>query len=341
LSLLTFTKKGIYCAQGDFYIDPWLPVDKAIITHAHADHARSGMKHYLCHHYTKPLLHARISADISVQSAGYSEPIDIQGVRVSLHPAGHIIGSAQIRIEYKGFISVISGDYKTIDDGISTPIEIVRCNEFVSESTFGLPIYKWESNDRLQSQMQSWIKQNQSAGKTSIFVAYSLGKAQRIMKMVEGMGPLYVHNSIARLNEAIMQSGIQLPHYEVLHEVIDKKEIQGSMVIVPPALLGTSVLKKIPNGATAICSGWMQVRGHRRWRAVDAGFAISDHADWDGLLEVIKESQAEKVFVTHGKTASFSKYLNELGIDAEEVPTKFGDEEEDTLTAKTPDDEAV
>jgi putative mRNA 3-end processing factor len=340
MGLLTFNKNGIYCPQGDFYIDPWLPVHKAVITHAHADHARPGMKHYLCHHHSKPLLQSRINPDISVQSLAYGEPIYLHGVKVSLHPAGHIIGSAQIRIEYNGFVSVVSGDYKAIDDGLCTPIEVLRCHEFVSESTFGLPIYKWETNAHLQSQMQQWILQNQAAGKTSIFVGYSLGKAQRIMQMVQGMAPLYVHNSIARLNEAITQSGILLPHAEVLHEVNDKKDIQGTIVVVPPALLGSTVLKKIPNGATAICSGWMQVRGHRRWRAVDAGFAISDHADWTGLLEVIKGTQAEKVFVTHGKTASFSKYLNEQGIDAEEVPTRFGDEE-DPLTTKPEGHETV
>ena len=328
MKLIQFTNKGIYCIPGKFYIDPWRPVDLAVISHGHGDHAKWGMKKYLCHHFTKPILKIRIGEDIEVQSVGYNDPIFINGVKVSFHPAGHIVGSSQIRMEYKGFVTVFSGDYKVQDDGISTPLEIVKCNEFITESTFGLPIYNWLTPQQYSEQMMSWVESNREQGKTSVFVGYSLGKAQRIMKSIEGGGKIYVHNSIARLNEAIESVGVKLPDYETLLFNEDVKKVSGEIVIVPPALLDSNMIRKIPNRATGLCSGWMQVRGSRRWRSADAGFAISDHADWGGLLETVKATEAEQIHVTHGQIAVFSKYLNEIGIKSDEVKTNFGDEEE-------------
>jgi putative mRNA 3-end processing factor len=328
LKLITFTKKGIYCPQGQFYIDPWRPVDLAIITHGHADHARWGMKKYFCHHFTKPILYQRIGPDIECQSVGYGEITTINGVKVSLHPAGHIIGSAQIRLEYKGYVTVISGDYKVQDDGLSTPFELVRCNEFVTESTFGLPIYNWLDIEDLNKKLQNWVLRNKENGKTSVFIGYSLGKAQRIMKAIEGLGKIHVHYSIGKLNEAFESVGVSLPDYEIPDFKESTKHLLGEIVIVPPALLDSNIIRKIPEAATAICSGWMQVRGARRWRSADAGFAMSDHADWSGLLQAVKATEAEMVHVTHGQTEVFSKYLNEIGIKADVVTTQFGDEEE-------------
>lgn len=326
--MLRFTNKGIYCIPGKFYIDPWRPVEKAIITHGHADHARWGMQSYLCHHFTVPILHSRIGKDISVQGVAYGEKIYINGVQVSLHPAGHIIGSAQIRMEYKGKVVVISGDYKVQNDGLSTPLEIVKCHEFITESTFGLPIYRWETIEQQNQRLQNWILHNQAQGKTSVFVGYSLGKAQRIMKAVEGIAPIYVHYVIEKLNQAYESVGIELPDYEVMDLREDLKPLDQKIIIVPPSLVENPTLKKIPNMVYAICSGWMQVRGARRWRSADAGFAISDHADWDGLLATIQATEAEKVYVTHGQVDVFSQYLNEIGIYSEVIQTEFGVEEE-------------
>lgn len=330
MQILNFTDKGIYCIPGKFYIDPWKPVDYALITHGHADHARWGMKKYLCHHLTVPILHIRIGADIQVQGIGYNEPININGVKVSFHPAGHIIGSAQIRMEYKGKVVVVSGDYKLQNDGLSTVFEPVKCHEFVTESTFGLPIYKWASTEKLNESMQNWVLNNQQIGKTSVFVGYSLGKAQRILNAVSGIAPIYTHYSITKLNQAYENAGIQLPHYESLDFRESVQHVNKGIVIVPPSLVDTNVLKKIPNMVYAICSGWMQVRGARRWRSADAGFAVSDHADWDDLLKAVKETNAEKVYVTHGQTAVFAKYLNENGIEAVELHTAFGNEEDES-----------
>lgn len=328
MSLLQFTSRGIYCPQGNFYIDPWQPVDYAVITHAHGDHARWGSKHYLAHEVSRPVMQARLGADISIETLPYGESKMINGVRLSLHPAGHIVGSAQIRLEYKGWVSVASGDYKVENDHIATPIEIVKCNEFVTESTFGLPIYNWLGQQEIFSNIRNWIYGNQRNQRTSIFIAYSLGKAQRLMKGLEGVAPLLVHSSIDRLNKAIESTGLKLPQTGLWHAEMPKADVLGKIVILPPSLLGTNVIKKIPNGAIAICSGWMQVRGSRRWQSADAGFAVSDHADWQGLLNTIKATGAEQVYVTHGYTAIFSKYLNEIGISAKEVVTQYGTDEE-------------
>lgn len=329
MKLVKFTKKGIYCIPGKFYLDPWLPVDDAIISHGHADHARYGMKHYLCQTDSVAILKHRLGADIHVESLDYTEPKMINGVLVSFYPAGHVIGSAQIRLEYKGFVVVFTGDYKVTHDHLTVPFEPIKCHEFITESTFGLPIYNWLSEDQLQQQMQDWVQHNQSHNRTSVFLGYSLGKAQRIMKLMEGLDQIYVHSAIHNLNAAIESSGISLPAAELLTYDFKKDAVQNKIVILPPGLLGSKLLKKIPNAATAICSGWMQIRGNRRWKAVDAGFAVSDHADWKGLLSAVKASEAEKVYVTHGSQATFSKYLNEIGIASAEVKTEYGAEDDE------------
>lgn len=340
--MLQFKNEGIYCIPGDFYIDPWRPVKYALITHGHADHARWGMDNYLCHNFTVPILKSRIGKDIKVQGIAYNELININGVQVSFHPAGHIIGSAQIKLEHKGKIVVISGDYKIQDDGLSTPFEPIKCHEFITESTFGLPIYNWQSVSHYNEEMRQWVLRNQQEKKTSIFVGYSLGKAQRIMKGLEGLGQIHVHYSIAKLNEAYESVGIKLPTYQVADLRESTKHLNGEILIVPPSLVDSNVLKKVPNAVTAICSGWMQVRGARRWRSADAGFAISDHADWPGLISAIKATEAEQVYVTHGQTHAFSKYLNEIGINAVPLVTEFGqDDEEHPIPEPHKNEEAI
>lgn len=327
MALIQFTSKGIYCKKGNFYIDPWRPVDKAVITHGHADHAKWGNKSYLCHDLTKPILEERYSLYGNVETLPYRETIDINGVKLSMFPAGHVIGSAQIRLEYKGEIVVVSGDYKTEYDGISTAFEPVKCHTFVSESTFGLPIYKWQAQQLIFDSIDSWIADNHSRNKTSVLVAYSLGKAQRLIQNLKADYPIYVHRTIAALNGAFQRAGVELPATVQINPDLKKDELQKGIIIVPPALADSKWIKSLINPAVGICSGWMAVRAGRRWRSADAGFALSDHADWPGLLDAIKATEAEKVMVTHGSTAIFSRYLNEIGIQAEEVKTQYGDEE--------------
>lgn len=336
MALIDFTSKGIYCRKGNFYIDPWQPVDLAVTTHGHSDHVKWGNKAYLCHELTKPVLIQRLG-DINIETLPYHKEININGVKLSLFPAGHVIGSAQIRLEYKGEVCVVSGDYKVENDGISTPFEPVKCHTFVSESTFGLPIYKWQEQHHIFSQIKDWISANRDQNKTTVLIAYSLGKAQRLIKGLDGYGDIFVHNSIANLNEAFIKSGVTLPTTIRITPETTKESLQKGIVIVPPVLAEGRWIKNLTNAATGVCSGWMQVRASRRWRSADAGFALSDHADWPGLLLAIKATQAEKVFVTHGYTAIFSKYLNEIGIAAEEVKTQYGnvdEENEDKIQTK-------
>jgi len=339
MSLIKFTNKGIYCEQGDFYIDPWQPVNLAVTTHGHADHVKWGNKAYLCHELTRPILNQRLGPDLVIETLPYNKEISINGVKLSLFPAGHVIGSSQIRLEYKGEICVVSGDYKVEYDGISTAFEPVKCHTFVSESTFGLPIYKWQPQNLIFGQIKDWVSDNRDKGKTSVLVAYSLGKAQRLIKNLAEYGEIYVHNSIANLNEGFIRAGVDLPESIRITADLKKETLQQGLVIVPPALAEGKWIKTLQNAATGVCSGWMQVRAGRRWRSADAGFALSDHADWPGLLSAIKATEAETVFVTHGFTATFSKYLNEIGIYSEEVKTQYGIEEEEA--AEKPIAEAI
>jgi len=328
MNLLSFTDNGIYCRAGDFYIDPWKPVKRAVITHAHSDHARPGSESYLCHHFTKPLLALRLG-EVSVQSVEWNEPVIINGVRLSLHPAGHIIGSSQIRIEYQGEVWVVSGDYKTENDGISGQLEIVKCDVFITESTFGLPIYEWEPQRVLFYNMQNWILANRDKGKNSILIAYSLGKAQRLLKGIEEISTsVYVHGAIWNTQVALVGAGFELPPVIRVDPGMSRESFHSDIIVAPPSAENSPWMNRFHPYSIGVCSGWMQVRGNARRRNVDAGFAMSDHADWKGLLKVVKESGAKKVLVTHGFQSSFSRYLNEMGIESAEVKTEFGDDAE-------------
>ena len=338
MALIEFTEKGLYCPQGNFYIDPWHPVDKAVITHAHSDHARIGSGHYLTHNDSLPLLRLRLGP-INAESISWNQPVHMNGVKISLHPAGHIIGSSQVRIEYNNEVWVTSGDYKTENDGISGEFEPVACNTFITESTFGLPIYNWKPQQEIFQQVRTWIRENQDAGKTSVLVAYSLGKAQRALLALKDMGlRIFVHGAIWNVHQALLTAGHSLPPVERVTADMPKNIFKNSVVIAPPSADGTPWMKRFSPYSVGVCSGWMQVRGNVRRRNADAGFALSDHADWNGLLKAVKATGAEKVFATHGFQAAFSRWLTENGIEAAEVKTEFGGEEE-TNTA-IPDNEA-
>ncbi|MCS7017842.1 MAG: ligase-associated DNA damage response exonuclease [Cytophagales bacterium] len=324
MPLLEFSPNGIYCPQGDFYIDPWKPVHRAIITHAHADHARREHKYYLAHKHSEEVLRLRLGADIVLTTVEYGEFLHINGVRVSLHPAGHIIGSSQVRVEYRGEIWVVSGDYKTYDDGISGMFEPVRCHTFVTESTFGLPIFRWKPQQEIYAAINAWWQQNRDEGRVSILCGYALGKAQRLMKGLDtSIGNIYVHGAVANVNEALAQSGLQLPAWRRIEAAAGKQEWRGSIIIAPPSALNTNWMRRFQPYSTAIASGWMQLRGNKRRAAVDRGFVLSDHADWEGLLSAIEATQAQQVLVTHGYTHIFSRYLQEKAIDAQAVETLF------------------
>ena len=328
MPIIEFTDKGLYCPAGDFYIDPWKPVNRAVITHAHADHARPGNRSYLCHHFSVPILKLRLG-DIHIEGIGWNESITLGTARVSLHPAGHIIGSSQVRIETGGEIWVVSGDYKTEFDGFSQAFEPVKCTTFITESTFGLPIYKWKPQPEVFSTLQTWVTNNRTEEKTSVCIAYSLGKAQRILPALAQVSPvIYAHGAIWNVHQALVQAGWKLPPLERITPETPREKLKGATVLAPPGAAGSAWIKRFNSYSIGICSGWMQVRGNLRRKNADAGFVISDHADWSGLLESIKATDAEKVFVTHGFQSTLSRYLNENGIEAAEVKTEFGVEEE-------------
>lgn len=330
MALIDFTDKGLYCAVGDFYIDPWRPVDRAVITHAHSDHARAGSRHYLCHHLTLPILQLRLGQH-AYQSVDWNEPVWINGVRISLHPSGHIIGAAQIRVEYKGEVWVVSGDYKTENDGISGAFEPVPCHTFITESTFGLPVYRWQRQEMIFEQMRAWIGKNQQQDRASMLIAYSLGKAQRILQAIAPISDkIYVHGAIWNTHQLLLNNGIQLPVVQRITNETNKADLKGAVIIAPPGAEDSPWTKRLPSFRTATCSGWMQVRGQARRSSSDMGFALSDHADWNGLLSTVKATGASKVFVTHGFQSVFSRYLNEIGIEAAEVITQYGEEEKNT-----------
>ena len=331
MALIQFTDRGLYCPQGGFYIDPWRPVDRAVITHGHSDHARWGNKSYLCHHHTLPILQLRLGPN-HYQSVDWNEPVLMNGVKISLHPAGHIIGSSQVRVEYQGEVWVVSGDYKCENDGLSGQFEIVPCNTFITESTFGLPIYNWKPQQEIYADMQQWIKELNNDGKTAVLTAYSLGKAQRILQPISETGiPIFLHGAVYNVHRTLVDAGWKLPSAKRVELDAPKESFKKSVVIVPGSAIGSPWMKRFSPYAVGSCSGWMQVRGNVRRRNVDAGFALSDHADWNGLLQTIKATGAEKVFVTHGFQSAFSRYLNEIGIEAGEVKTEFGEEEEANL----------
>lgn len=328
MNLVSFTDKGLYCGQGDFYVDPWKPVDRAIITHAHSDHAHAGSKYYLCHRLTKPLLQLRLG-DNEYQSVEWGESLFLNGVQVTLYPAGHIIGSSQVRIEYHGEVWVISGDYKIENDGLSGSFEAIPCNTFVTESTFGLPIYTWKPQRQIFLDIQNWIIKNKEAGKVSVIIAYSLGKAQRLLPVIAEVNPsIFVHGAVFNINETLRQAGIELPEAKKVFTDMPKETFRGSVILAPQSAEATGWMKRFLPYELGVCSGWMQVRGNARRSNVDKGFVLSDHADWSGLLQTVKETGAQKVYVTHGFQSAFSRYLNETGIEASEISTAYGEEEE-------------
>jgi putative mRNA 3-end processing factor len=321
--LLEFTDKGIYCEAGDFYIDPWKKVSKAVITHAHADHSRWGMEQYIAHNHSVPIMRLRLGANIAVTGYDYNETFMVNGVKLSFHPAGHIIGSSQVRVEYKGEIWVASGDYKLADDNFSAPFEPVQCHTFITESTFGLPVYRWKPSKVIYNEMNAWWQQNQAEGKVSVLAGYSLGKAQRMLQNIDAsIGPIYTHGAVENVN-AVLRHYQDLPETKPVSAAKNKSELAGSLVICPPSALNTPWEKKLGDTDTAMASGWMGLRGARRRQSVDRGFVLSDHADWDDLNNAIKATGCEQVFVTHGYTNLFAKWLREQGYDAHEAVTDY------------------
>lgn len=327
MSLVQLTERGLYCAQGQFFIDPWRPVERAVITHAHADHAYPNMQNYLAHPLTAAVMRHRLGK-VSVEEFDYGKSIFLNGVRVSFHPAGHVPGSAQIRVESKGEVMVVTGDFKVENDGLSTPFEPVPCHHLISECTFGLPFFRWKDQEVIQMEMVEWVNKNRSEGRISVFLAYSLGKAQRILHLLSPyFSDVFCQNQVFETNEVLRQAGLSLPDYLPIKSQNLYQIPEGAIIIAPPGSQSRWENKADKSYAVAHCSGWMAIRGFRRRNAADAGFVISDHADWPGLHAALEGSAAEKVWFTHGYAAVMARYLNESGKEAFELKTQFGQEE--------------
>lgn len=338
MPLLEFNDRGIYCRKADVYLDPWKPVKRALITHGHSDHARWGHEHYLCTASAAPVIRHRLQLTDQLQTISFQEKISINGVDFSFHPAGHIPGSAQIRVEYNGEVWVFSGDYKLQRDNLSEPFEPLKCHVFISESTFGLPIYKWKPQQEVFDEINQWWRKSQSEGKVSVIAGYSLGKAQRILRNIDpSIGKIFVHGAVESITNILRSQQLALPPTTYVASDMKRKDFEGALVVCPPSAVGSPWLRKFEPFSLGIASGWMNLRGARRRRGADRGFVLSDHADWGELNTAIRETGAEKVFITHGYSEVFSRWLQENGIESGEVKTQYEGELSEIIEGGDPD----
>jgi putative mRNA 3-end processing factor len=326
--VIVSTPAGLYCEAGDFYIDPWQPVDRAILTHAHSDHASPGSKAYLCAAAGERLLRRRLP-DSAIETLEYGAVTTIGGTRVSFHPAGHILGSSQIRVEHRGEVWVASGDYKRQADPTCATFEPIRCHTFISEATFALPIYTWDPAAVVIDEMLAWWRANREQQRPSVVFCYVLGKAQRILaellpRLTAEDGPIHLHGAMCALTDAYRDSAIALAPAERITESMRGAALARSLVLAPLSARGTPWMRRLPNPSVAFASGLMRVRGVRRQRAFDRGFVLSDHADWPALLETIGETGASRVLVTHGWSDALARYLAETrGLETGTLRTAY------------------
>jgi putative mRNA 3-end processing factor len=323
--MLQETADGLYCPAGDFYIDPWGAVPRAIITHAHGDHARPGSAAYLCAEASAPLLKRRFGGDAAVEGRRYGDVVQLGATQVSLHPAGHVLGSAQVRIEGPDGVWVISGDYKRAADPTCPPFELVGCDTFVTESTFGLPIFHWDPTAAVIAELLAWWDENRTAGRASLLFCYTLGKAQRILAELALVTDrrVLVHGAMISMIEAYREAGIRMLITSPLIELPRGTSCAGELILAPLLARGTPWMRRIGDFSDAFASGTMRIRGARRQRNVDRGFVLSDHADWPALLETVREVGASRVLTTHGHPEPLARYLASQGIDSGVIRTAW------------------
>lgn len=328
--LIEPTASGLYCAAGDFYIDPWAPVDRAVITHAHGDHLRPGSRAYLATEHTRLLILQRLGADAPVTGLAYGEPVNLNGVRISLHPAGHILGSAQVRAEHRGEIWVASGDYKRAPDPTCLPFEPVRCHTFITEATFALPLFRWDPPDQTVRDICAWWDEMRAHGRPAVLFGYALGKAERLLAEIVRWTdrPIYVHGALTELINVYRAAGVAMAETRRATEEARGKSFAGELVVAPLSARGSIWMRRFGDHSSAFASGWMRIRGARRRRAYDRGFALSDHADWDGLVGTIAETGASRVCVTHGYTDTLARFLADRGVETHAWRTQYEGEPE-------------
>ena len=328
--MLTETSSGLWCAAGGFHIDPWEPVERAVITHAHGDHARPGSAAYLCSAPCVPLLQRRFGPDATIESVPYGQQLSLGDVRLSFHPAGHVLGSAQVRVESADGVWVVAGDYKRAADPTCMPFEPLSCDVFVTESTFGLPMYRWDATPAVIAYIKSWWDSNRDAGRTSVLFCYTIGKAQRLLAELMRVTdrPVYVHGMMLGMIDVYRESGVQmLPVTPVIERSSRSRStatsFAGELVLAPLSARGTPWMRRLGDLSDAFASGLMRVRGVRRQRGYDRGFVLSDHADWPGLLQTIAETGASRVLATHGYAEPLARYLSEHGLESGVIRTAW------------------
>jgi putative mRNA 3-end processing factor len=326
--IIQLRPEGMYCPAGDFYIDPWQPVATAVITHGHGDHARIGMGRYHAANTCMPVLRWRLGEQ-AFHSHDYGAPFELGAARVSLHSAGHVLGSAQVRIEVNGEVWVASGDYKRQPDPTCAPFEVVPCDVFITEATFALPVYRWPDTGDEVARIVEWRKACAARGRAAVLYSYALGKAQRILAELARFDepPVYLHGAVDAGVQVYRHAGIDLIATEPVGEQPNGKDYAGRLVIAPPSAAGSTWMRRFRDAEHGFASGWMRLRGNRRRRNYDRGFVISDHADWPALLATIEQTGARRVIATHGSTDALIRYLCEKGHDAQAFSTDFGGEE--------------
>jgi putative mRNA 3-end processing factor len=340
--LLQLTPQGLYCPAAAAWIDPWRPVPRALITHAHADHARPGCGTYWAVGAAEAILRQRLGAGISLLPVDYGQVHRIGDARVSFHSAGHVLGSAQIRLEAGGESWLVSGDYKRCADPSCAPFEPVSADVFITEATFGLPIYRWSPGATVAAEILRWWRA--APERPSLLFAYAFGKAQRLLAELAAIGvgavgepggegkEILLHGAVEALMPAYRQAGVPLPPTLPASTIPRGESLAGRLVIAPPAAHRSVWMKRFRLPQTAFVSGWMAVRGARRRRGYERGFVMSDHADWDGLLRSVRDSGARQVYVTHGNSEGLARYLREVeGISAEPLAGGFHQERGDEL----------
>lgn len=320
--LIRTTDCGLYCEAGGFYIDPWRPVHRAVITHAHSDHACQGCRHYLSSDHGATLMRLRMPPDAEFQFVRYGEQVTVGPVKVSLHPAGHILGSSMVRLEHRGRIALVTGDYKLGSDPTCAPWEPVRCHLMVTETTFGLPVYRWPAAEEVFAEINHWWQHAAASGSAAVLYGYAVGKSQRLLAGLDpSIGPIFTHGAVEGGVQAYRDGGVDLPPTTAvsLAEGVGKgrNRYAGAMILAVPSAHGTPWLRRFGNATTAMASGWMAIRGNRRRRSVDRGFVLSDHVDWPEWLAAIEQCSPEVVWTTHGYSSAAARYLAETGYDAQ------------------------
>tara|TARA_S200000501_G_scaffold300152_1_gene287147 strand:- start:601 stop:1566 length:966 start_codon:yes stop_codon:yes gene_type:complete len=318
MTLISMTDNGLFCPIGNFYIDPYRGVGTAVITHAHADHAKTGSESYITNTFGVPILKKRLGSKIKILGLNYGESRNINSVKVSLHPAGHILGSSQVRLEFKNEVVVVTGDYKRAFDQTCKGFQSLQCDTLITESTFAHPIYNWPSFDSVIADIYDWWHCNRKKKITSILFAYSLGKTQRILAGLSEFtnDTVLLHGAAVELTQIYREAGVRMLPTVPVSQFKNNSKFDESLVIAPPSAFRSPWLKKFKEYRTGFCSGWMLVRGNRRRNGYDRGFVISDHADWNGLVQTIKESNAKNIVVTHGRSDILIRYLKDISIKA-------------------------